>query len=37
MNIICCVECNTEIEYDDAVYENDDTDCMLCIKCFSKL
>lgn len=35
--MICCIECNKLVEYEDAVYEDDDAkdDCMMCIECFT--
>jgi len=34
--MLCCFKCLKEIEYDDAVYEDDDADdnFMLCINCY---
>lgn len=36
MNEICCIECFKLVDYDDAVYEDDDANdnCMVCIECF---
>lgn len=35
---VCCIKCLKMIDYDDAVYADDDAhdDCMLCIECFSE-
>jgi hypothetical protein len=37
-NKTCCIECFELVEYNDAIYENDDAkdDRMLCIECFCK-
>jgi hypothetical protein len=35
-NLVCCIECLELVDYEDAVYENDDAKCdfMLCLECY---
>jgi len=37
--MVSCIECSKLVNYDDAVYENDEAkdDCMLCIDCFNSI
>jgi hypothetical protein len=36
--MICCIECFELVDYDDAVYKDDDAkdDCMVCLECYVK-
>jgi len=36
MYMICCIECFELVDYEDAIYENDDAkdDCMVCLECY---
>jgi len=35
-NLVFCVECLRLVEYDDAIYEDDNANdnCMICLDCF---
>ena len=37
-NLICCAQCLELVDYEDAVYEDDDAkdDSMICIECYLK-
>jgi hypothetical protein len=36
--MICCIECFELVDYDDAVYEDDEAkdDSMVCLECYVK-
>jgi hypothetical protein len=37
-NLVCCIECFELVDYEDAIYENDESkdDSMLCLECYVK-